>query len=127
MGKRHLRVLCFTFFTLFLSLSIAMALQNDYPAATRLVTHKMCPFAQKAMIALECSEQPYELEEICLYGSGGKPSWFLQLNPQGTVPVLVYNGGSVVLPDSDLILDAIESGSIRRKKYQSTITAGKRS
>jgi glutathione S-transferase len=90
-----------------------MALQNNSPAATRLVTHKMCPFAQKAWIALECSEQPYELEEISLYGSGGKPSWFLQLNPSGTVPVLVCNGGArqVVLPDSDLILDAIESGS----------------
>jgi glutathione S-transferase len=114
MGKRNSSVLCFTFLALFLSESRAMALQNNSPAATRLVTHKSCPFAQKAWIALECSKQSYELEEISLYGSGGKPSWFLQLNPSGTVPVLVCNGGSrqVVLPDSDLILDALECGSI---------------
>jgi glutathione S-transferase len=114
MGINSSPVLCFTFLILLLlSVSIAesMALQNNSPAATRLVTHKCCPFAQKAWIALECSEQPYELEEISLYGSGGKPSWFLQLNPSGTVPVLVCNGGAVVIPDSDLILDAIERGS----------------
>jgi glutathione S-transferase len=118
MGKRNSPVLCFTFLTLLLSLSITetralssiadsanMALKNKF------VTNKMCPFAQKAWIALECSKAPYELEEISLYGSGGKPSWFLQLNPSGTVPVLVCNGGAVVLPDSDLILDALESGS----------------
>jgi glutathione S-transferase len=118
MGKRYSPVLCFTFLTLLLSesiietISMSMARQNNAPAATRLVTHKSCPFAQKAWIALECSEQPYELKEISLYGSGGKPPWFLKLNPQGTVPVLVCNGGAVVLPDSDLILDAIESGSV---------------
>lgn len=126
MAKSEPPVLYVTFFTLMLSIicrdttalssridKANMALKNS-PAATRLVTHKMCPFAQKAWIALECSKAPYELEEISLYGSGGKPSWFLKLNPSGTVPVLVCNGGTavnnVVLPDSDLILDAIESG-----------------
>jgi len=88
-----------------------MALQNSPSSSIRLVTHKMCPFAQKAWIALECSQTPYELQEISLYGSGGKPSWFLKLNPQGTVPVLVCQGGAVVLPDSDLILDALEQGN----------------
>jgi glutathione S-transferase len=121
MGKRNSPALCFTFFALLLSESITMALQNASPAVTRLVTHKMCPFAQKAWIALECSEQPYELEEISLYGSCGKPSWFLKLNPSGTVPVLVCNGGAVVLPDSDLILDAIESGSTRAIQGSETV------
>lgn len=89
-----------------------MALQNSPSSCIRLVTNKMCPFAQKAWIALECSQTPYELQEISLYGSGGKPDWFLQLNPKGTVPVLVCNGdgGALVLPDSDLILDALEQG-----------------
>jgi glutathione S-transferase len=112
MGKRNSPALFFTFLALLSSESITMALSNTNPAVTRLVTHKSCPFAQKAWIALECSEQPYELEEISLYGSGGKPSWFLQLNPSGKVPVLVCDGGPVVLPDSDLILDAIERGSV---------------
>lgn len=80
---------------------------------TTLVTHKMCPFAQKAWIALECfSSSPYELKEIPLYGPGGKPNWFMKLNPQGTVPVLVCEGSSTVLCDSDRILDEIQKGSL---------------
>lgn len=68
----------------------------------------MCPFAQKAWIALEASEADYQLEQISLYGAGGKPDWFWELNPQGTVPVLVLGGSDdTVLPDSDLILNEI--------------------
>ena len=67
--------------------------------------------AQKVWIALEVAQAPYELEEVALYGPGGKPDWFWDLNPDGTVPVLVCHGGAVVYPDSDLALDMIESGS----------------
>jgi len=88
-----------------------MALRNS-PSTTRFVTNKMCPFAQKAWIALEFTETPYEMEEVPLYGAGGKPDWFLKLNRRGTVPVLVCRGGAVVLPDSDVILDEIEKGII---------------
>jgi|UPI000581AE0C glutathione S-transferase len=89
-----------------------MALQNA-PSATRFVTHKKCPFAQKAWCALECLQTPYQLEEIPLYGANGKPDWFWKLNPQGTVPVLVCHGGAVVFPDSDVILDQIEKGVVK--------------
>eukprot|EP00980_Cylindrotheca_fusiformis_P020468 scaffold7519_cov54-Cylindrotheca_fusiformis.AAC.2 len=76
---------------------------------TRFITNKMCPFAQKAWIALEASGTNYQLEEISLYGSGGKPNWFWELNPKGTVPVLVVcDNNNIVLPDSDLILNEIE-------------------
>jgi glutathione S-transferase len=61
--------------------------------------------AQKVWIALEVANAPYEMEEIALYGEGGKPEWFLELNPNGTVPVLVIFGGARILKDSDLILD----------------------
>jgi len=47
------------------------------------------------------------MEEISLYGKNGKPDWFLELNPDGTVPVLECYGGAIILPDSDLILDNI--------------------
>lgn len=50
------------------------------------------------------------MEEISLYGAGGKPSWFLKLNPAGTVPVLNVNDGEIVLPDSEMILDYISNG-----------------
>jgi glutathione S-transferase len=80
----------------------------------RLITNKMCPFAQKAWLALECSQIPYEMEEISLYGAGGKPDWFWKLNPAGTVPVLVQKMASAtkVWPDSDLILQAIGAGEV---------------
>lgn len=67
--------------------------------------------AQKVWIALEVAQTPYELEEVSLYGANGKPDWFWELNPDGTVPVLVCHGGAMVYPDSDLALDMIESGA----------------
>jgi hypothetical protein len=42
---------------------------------------------------------------VSLYGPNGKPSWFLKLNPRGTVPVLLNEDSGEVYPDSDLILD----------------------
>jgi Glutathione S-transferase, N-terminal domain len=62
-------------------------------------------------IALEATGAPYEMQEVALYGPNGKPDWFWDLNPDGTVPVLVCHGGAVVYPDSDLALDTIEDGS----------------
>lgn len=109
-----------SFFLLFLPtllISSASALSSsevmtNKPA--RFITNKMCPFAQKAWIALEASNADYTLEQVSLYGAGGKPDWFWELNPQGTVPVLVVpvaegdNASSEsVLPDSDLILNEI--------------------
>lgn len=82
------------------------------PSSTRFVTNKMCPFAQKAWIALEVCGAPYEMQEIPLYGSNGKPDWFMELNPDGTVPVLECYGGAIILPDSDLILDHIADGAV---------------
>ena len=89
-----------------------MALKNS-PSAQRFVTNKMCPFAQKVWCALEASQTPYEMEEISLYGRNGKPDWFLKLNPKGTVPVLVAQGGAAVFPDSDVVLDQYEAGNIQ--------------
>jgi len=68
------------------------------------VTNKMCPFAQKAWIALEAADVPYKLEQVSLYGSGGKPDWFWKLNPKGQVPILVIDSDNVIA-DSDQILD----------------------
>jgi glutathione S-transferase len=51
------------------------------------------------------------MQEVALYGPNGKPDWFWDLNPDGTVPVLVCHGGAVVYPDSDLALDTSEDGS----------------
>lgn len=67
-----------------------------------LYTNKMCPFAQKAWVALEEKQVEYEMVEVGLYGSGGKPSWFLDMNPKGQVPVLKH-GDEVVVESDDII------------------------
>ncbi len=75
--------------------------------STQFITNKMCPYAQKAWIALESSGIPYDMREVSLYGPGGKPDWFWKLNPQGTVPIVTMNGENDVYADSELILDAV--------------------
>ena len=88
--------------------STCLGLASMTTTNVRFITNKMCPFAQKAWIALEVADINYTLEQVSLYGSGGKPNWFWELNPQGTVPIVVFDT-SIVLPDSDLILDEISS------------------
>lgn len=94
------------------SAEIANFAARQSPSSTRFVTNKRCPFAQKAWIALEVCGAPYEMKEVALYGSNGKPNWFLELNPEGTVPVLEVYGGAMILPDSDLILTEISNGVV---------------
>jgi len=74
----------------------------------RFVTNKMCPYAQRTWIALREADIPFEMVEISLYGAGGKPGWFMKLNPRGEVPVLDCTSvglGPVV--GSEATLDAI--------------------
>eukprot|EP00527_Entomoneis_sp_CCMP2396_P005511 CAMPEP_0198141394 /NCGR_PEP_ID=MMETSP1443-20131203/4414_1 /TAXON_ID=186043 /ORGANISM="Entomoneis sp., Strain CCMP2396" /LENGTH=283 /DNA_ID=CAMNT_0043804135 /DNA_START=390 /DNA_END=1242 /DNA_ORIENTATION=+ len=104
--------------------------QQTTTTTTRFVTNKMCPFAQKAWIALETRQVPFEMQEISLYGANGKPDWFWKLNPQGTVPVVVVvgvgeetntnlttkkmsNAQVCCWSDSDLILDHIDDLPLR--------------
>lgn len=55
------------------------------------------------------------MREISLYGAGGKPDWFWELNPKGTVPVIAISDGDqkMVFADSEDILDAVLDGTIK--------------
>lgn len=55
------------------------------------------------------------MREISLYGAGGKPDWFWELNPKGTVPVVAMSDGDqkMVFADSEDILDAVLDGTIK--------------
>jgi glutathione S-transferase len=82
----------------------------------RFITNPSCPFAQKSWIALECVKAQtrnfhYRVDIVDLYGPGGKPDWFWEINPAGTVPVLqVTTCGEVVnYCDSDGILDYLQN------------------
>eukprot|EP00639_Heterosigma_akashiwo_P005534 CAMPEP_0194568822 /NCGR_PEP_ID=MMETSP0292-20121207/6789_1 /TAXON_ID=39354 /ORGANISM="Heterosigma akashiwo, Strain CCMP2393" /LENGTH=200 /DNA_ID=CAMNT_0039418959 /DNA_START=320 /DNA_END=922 /DNA_ORIENTATION=- len=82
---------------------------NESSGGIRFVTNKMCPFAQRTWIALLQAGMEFEMVEINLYGSGGKPGWFLRLNPRGEVPVLDLGGGAVV--GSEATLDHVAAAA----------------
>lgn len=58
----------------------------------RLVSHPLCPYVQRAVIALEEKGAMYERIDIDL---AAKPAWFLAISPLGKTPVLVADGQPV--------------------------------
>ncbi|RRT41836.1 hypothetical protein B296_00044538, partial [Ensete ventricosum] len=62
------------------------------------------PFCQRVLLTLEEKNVPYELKLIDL---SEKPQWFLEINPEGKVPVIDFGDGKWV-PDSDVITVIIE-------------------
>jgi glutathione S-transferase len=55
----------------------------------KLISHKLCPYVQRARIVLEEKAVPHELEFIDL---AAKPDWFLELSPLGRTPLLLVDG-----------------------------------
>ncbi|CAH8390948.1 unnamed protein product [Eruca vesicaria subsp. sativa] len=62
-----------------------------------------CPFSQRVLLTLEEKNQPYKIHLINL---SDKPQWFLDINPQGKVPVLKIDDKWV--PDSDIIVTILD-------------------
>jgi glutathione S-transferase len=73
----------------------------------KLISHKLCPYVQRAVIALTEKGVPFERIDIDL---ANKPDWFLKISPLGKVPVLVVerNGREVALFESNVICEYIE-------------------
>ena len=77
-------------------------------AALKLISHKLCPYVQRAVIALTEKGVPFERIDIDL---ASKPDWFLRISPLGKVPVLVVTGDDgreVALFESNVICEYIE-------------------
>ncbi|MHB0767595.1 glutathione S-transferase family protein [Bradyrhizobium sp. 5.13L] len=76
-------------------------------ATLKLISHKLCPYVQRAVIALKEKGAPFERIDIDL---AGKPDWFLRLSPLGKVPVLVVSTekGEVTLFESNVICEYID-------------------
>jgi glutathione S-transferase len=68
-----------------------------------LVSHHLCPYVQRAAIALSEKSVPFERVTIDL---GNKPTWFKRLSPLGKVPLLRV--GDRVLFESNVILEYLE-------------------
>jgi len=58
-----------------------------------LISHKLCPYVQRAVTVLEENGVPYQRIDIDL---ANKPDWFKALSPLGKVPVLVVNDETVL-------------------------------
>ncbi|KAJ4770694.1 Chloride intracellular channel protein 1 [Rhynchospora pubera] len=63
-----------------------------------------CPFCQRVLLTLEEKNVPYQLKLVNL---SDKPDWFLEINPDGKVPVYKDDDDKWV-PDSDVIVQIIE-------------------
>ncbi|MBE0371017.1 glutathione S-transferase family protein [Pseudoalteromonas aurantia] len=70
----------------------------------KLVSFKICPFVQRVTAALEAKNIPYEIQYINLQD---KPDWFLNISPNGQVPVMVSDNGTAIF-ESDAIVEYIE-------------------
>ena len=62
-----------------------------------LISHHLCPFVQRAAIALNEKRVEYERKNIDL---NNKPDWFLELSPLGKVPILVVDDETVLFESS---------------------------
>ena len=83
-------------------------------AALKLISHKLCPYVQRAVIALSEKGVPFERIDIDL---ANKPDWFLKISPLGKVPVLVVttDAGEVALFESNVICEYHRGDPGRRK------------
>jgi len=68
-----------------------------------LISHKLCPYVQRAVIALEEQDIDYKRIDIDL---SNQPAWFRQLSPLGKVPLLVVDD-QIVLFESAVIAEYI--------------------
>jgi glutathione S-transferase len=76
-------------------------------AALKLISHKLCPYVQRAVIALTEKGIAFARVDIDL---ANKPDWFLKISPLGKVPVLLVKtaDGEVALFESNVICEYIE-------------------
>jgi glutathione S-transferase len=76
---------------------------NEVIMKLTLISHALCPYVQRAVIALNEKHAPYERIDIDLRN---KPDWFLGISPLGKTPVL--NVGEQPVFESAVICEYLE-------------------
>jgi glutathione S-transferase len=73
----------------------------------QLISHRLCPYVQRAAIVLAEKGTPFERRNIDL---AQKPDWFLKLSPLGKVPVLLVqeHGRQEVIFESAVIAEYLD-------------------
>ncbi|MBT9458545.1 MAG: glutathione S-transferase family protein [Burkholderiaceae bacterium] len=93
-----------------------------------LVSHALCPYVQRAVIALNEKKVPFTRTDIDL---AAKPEWFKALSPLGKVPLLRVEGE--VLFESAVIVEYLEdtqapalhpSSALARARHRAWIEFG---
>jgi glutathione S-transferase len=72
-------------------------------ALLKLISHKLCPYVQRAVIALTARGVAFERIDIDL---ASKPDWFPAISPLGKTPVLLV--GDTAIFESAVILEYLE-------------------
>ncbi len=72
-------------------------------AKLKLISHALCPYVQRAVIALTEKGVAFERVDIDL---NNKPDWFLAISPLGKTPVLQV--GDTAIFESAVILEYLE-------------------
>jgi glutathione S-transferase len=94
----------------------------------RLISHKLCPYVQRAVIALTEKGVAFERVDVDL---ANKPDWFLAISPLGRTPVLQV--GDTAIFESAVILEYLEetqpkplhpSDPLRRAEHRGWIEFG---
>src|ERR1700686_3457338 len=97
-------------------------------ACLKLISHKLCPYVQRAVIALTEKGVAFERIDIDL---ANKPDWFLAISPLGRTPVLLV--GDVPIFESAVILENLEetepkplhpADALRRAEHRGWIEFG---
>lgn len=70
----------------------------------KVISFKICPFVQRVTALLEAKELAYDIAYISL---SDKPQWFLDISPNGQVPVLITDSGRALF-ESDAIVEYLE-------------------
>src|SRR5579871_3224430 len=94
----------------------------------KLISHKLCPYVQRAVIALIEKGVSFERIDIDL---ANKPDWFLKVSPLGKTPILLV--GDQAIFESAVILEYLEetqanplhsTGTLQRAEHRSFIEFG---
>src|SRR3981189_3747314 len=99
-------------------------------ARLKLISHKLCPYVQRAVIALTEKGVAFERIDIDL---ANKPDWFLAISPLDKTPVLGV--GDTAIFESAVILEYLEetqpkplhpADALARAEHRSRIQYGPR-
>jgi glutathione S-transferase len=78
-------------------------LTQEHAVQLKLISHRLCPYVQRAVIALAEKGVPFRRIDIDL---ADKPDWFKAVSPLGKTPVLL--AGDTAVFESAVILEYLE-------------------